>query len=761
MEKPLRVLVVGCGAITRMFHLPVLGGMEDFQLSGLVDFQIKEAEKLARQYQVPQVYREIGEVPDGAFDAAIVATPPSSHAPITVALLKKGLHVFVEKPMALNTQEAETMTAAAQESGKILAAGYFRRLFPVTRLLAELLKDPQRWGEVTGFHAEEGSFFDWPSVTMGSMRKASAGGGVVIDTGSHLLGQVLAFFGTPQNTQVLEYHDDSFGGVEADARIRLAIPFHGKTVEGTVRLSRIASLKNQFVVETTRGTFSLATNEREKATFTPCDGSPDVAIAAVWKKEKSPTVFDAFRREMEDWRDAIRENRPAFLSGESGLETVRLIDRCYALQTPGDVSTLWDATKETEIRPTESPKKRVLVTGATGFIGCRVVERFLAVGDYDVRAMVHNAGKAGRLARLDVEIVEADLQNPPTLEKAVAGCDYVIHCAYGTALDRKAALAATTQGTTSLARIAHRAGVQLFLHLSTQAVHGTALKEPITPTSPISPDRYDYARAKADAERRLHREMAAGLRAVIFRLGNVFGPFSPPWTLRAAASLKSGVPILFEEGKTPSNTLFVDNLVQACVCALRTVETKPEKVVGKTFVLADDPISWHDFYAPMADALGVEMESVDASLLAAFHRAAYPSLVGKMAGLWADCKDILTGEELKRFAIRVLTSKIGKPVYWVFYNVPGVRPTLRKILGLNRPDRFYPSDDASVSTLEKIRRHPEAYAADMVNLFDIYACPAVADDSQTRELLDYTPLYTPAEAMEKTLAWCRDSGVIE
>ncbi len=760
MESPLRILVVGCGAITQMFHLPVLGGMEDFRLDALVDFQLTEAKKLARQYKIPSAYKSIEEIPDGAFDAAVIATPPASHACLTEQLLNRGLHVFVEKPMAINAVQAQSMIATAEKAGKILSAGYFRRLFPSVRLLAKLLTDSSRWGEVIEFDAQEGSFFDWPSVTLGSMRKESAGGGVVIDTGSHLLGQTLSVFGNPVGTQVLSYQDDSFGGVEADAQMRLSIPWAGKTVEGTARLSRIANLKNQISVKTACGTFCLGSTQREEVFFTPNNGSPEVRWSATSTQEKSPTIFDAFRREMEDWRDAIRENRQPLLSAESALETVRLIDQCYARQKPRPVSELLDSTEQTFIQSPKSSRKRVLVTGATGFIGGRIVEMFLAAGNYDVRAMVHSAGKASRLARLKLDVVEADLLKPETLKKALEGCDYVIHCAYGTALDRKASLAATTKGTGCLASLARQAGVQLLIHLSTQAVNGTTLKGAITPESPVAPDAYDYARAKAEAEKRLRQEMARGLPTVIFRLGNVFGPFSPPWTLRAAATLKAGLPILFADGSNPSNTLFVDNLVQACACALQTVQTGDTTIIGKTFVLADDRTSWKEFYQPLADALNVRMESLDESTLAAFHRAVRSSITGNIRALLADCKDILVGEELKRFAIRLLTSKIGQPLYWTFYNVPGVRPCLRRILGLNRPDLFYPTASESISPAELIRRQPENYAAELVNLFDIYACRAAADDSQTRKLLNYTPLYSPEQAIEKTLAWCRDSGVI-
>ena len=74
--------------------------------------------------------------------------------------------------------------------------------------------------------------------------------------------------------------------------------------------------------------------------------------------------------------------------------------------------------------------KRALVTGGTGFIGGRLVERLLREGA-DVRVLVRNFMKAPRLARHSVEMVAGDASVQADVERAVAGCDVVFHCAYG------------------------------------------------------------------------------------------------------------------------------------------------------------------------------------------------------------------------------------------------------------------------------------------------------------------------------------------
>src|SRR5262249_33867707 len=122
--------------------------------------------------------------------------------------------------------------------------------------------------------------------------------------------------------------------------------------------------------------------------------------------------------------------------------------------------------------PRQRRAGRVLVTGASGFIGCRAVEILRLQQGWDVRALVHTPTAAARLARLDVEMVQADLSSPADLRRVLDGCDAVVHCAVGTAYGRRRAVFdVTVGGTRRLAEAALAAGVRRFVHLSTIAVH--------------------------------------------------------------------------------------------------------------------------------------------------------------------------------------------------------------------------------------------------------------------------------------------------
>jgi len=75
--------------------------------------------------------------------------------------------------------------------------------------------------------------------------------------------------------------------------------------------------------------------------------------------------------------------------------------------------------------------KRVLVTGGTGFIGGRLVEKLVSCHDAKVRVLVRNYANAARIARMPIKMIHGDINNLEDVCNAVEGCDVVFHCAYG------------------------------------------------------------------------------------------------------------------------------------------------------------------------------------------------------------------------------------------------------------------------------------------------------------------------------------------
>lgn len=227
----------------------------------------------------------------------------------------------------------------------------------------------------------------------------------------------------------------------------------------------------------------------------------------------------------------------------------------------------------------------VLVTGAAGCIGSRVVERLRFDSDVTVRALVHSSGpKLARLARHPVDVTIGDVRDTDLVAELVADCDEVVHCAVG---DKST----TVEGTRTVLSAAG-SKVDRFVHLSTYVVHGwNPGIGTLSEDTPLNPSEEQYAQTKASAERAVWKAVEYdAVPAVVLRPGIVYGPYSV-WSYRPFREIKSGA-VLPDDGQGLANLVYVEDVVDAILAALETKEA-----VGEALLLADDtPITWGDYY---------------------------------------------------------------------------------------------------------------------------------------------------------------------
>ncbi len=434
MIEKVRIALIGCGAVSRQMHLPVLAGHEGIELSVLVDRDLKRAGEIAKEYGVKAVLSDAAELNGEEIDAAVIATPPFHHAPCAIELMRRGIHVLVEKPMATRYEDAVEMVRTASEENVVLNVGVFRRLYPSLRLLRGLL-ECEYLGRPRHFSLRSGAVYGWDAATLGNVRRDWAGGGVLMDMGPHHLDQLFAIFVGPG--EVLQYRDDAYGGCEANCEVSLRMRHRGENVDGELVLSRTKSLRNSLKIECERGYLEVGFSDRFRVKIVP-DGlcaedcfderTRPIQLEAEWAGEGESEWYQSFRMQIDDWLDAIRSGNSSRLSGSSCLPSMKLIDDCFARKEP--LPRPW-------IAGVTAPKlgseiQRVLITGASGFIGCRLAEVISQDSGCELRAMVRKPANAARIARLDVELVQVDLRDRDQVREAVQGCDAVVHCAVGT-----------------------------------------------------------------------------------------------------------------------------------------------------------------------------------------------------------------------------------------------------------------------------------------------------------------------------------------
>jgi nucleoside-diphosphate-sugar epimerase len=392
-------------------------------------------------------------------------------------------------------------------------------------------------------------------------------------------------------------------------------------------------------------------------------------------------------------------------------------------------------------------KRTVLVTGATGFVGSRLVERLVLGTDDRVKAMVRRFSGPGlaRLARLPVKLVLADLLDLDALTEAARDCDIIVHCAYGRGGDAKHQKEVTVSGTVNVLQAALRANVRKVIYLSSSAVHGRDPKIPVVDESaPFGNDRDVYSVSKIEAENvvwRYHRER--GLPVVVFRPTLVYGPYGRMWTVRIAKEIQAGAAILVDGGSGAANLIYIDNLIDALMLAMDR-----DAGDGEAFVLVDDErLTWKDVYESYADMMQdppplQRLEEVEATMRANEQDGLSKRVVAPLLIIPAMVKYSFCSPEFRTQVKQVpwLRSMIKR--------LPEHFKDQLKGVGKNQSDA--PAD----SVPSNLVRLPGK------EMIELYASQSYFSNEKVKRVLGYAQQITFDEAMDLTESWLRYQRLI-
>ena len=136
-----RVGVIGVGYVSSNNYLPVLPRLEDVELVGIMANHIESAQMAQKMCGAQNTVSSIEELVDLNLDCAFVLTPKAYHAKQIEFLLKEGVDVYSEKPMATTLKDAERLVDLSVQTGKKLMVGFNRRYAPVCRKAKEFYTD--------------------------------------------------------------------------------------------------------------------------------------------------------------------------------------------------------------------------------------------------------------------------------------------------------------------------------------------------------------------------------------------------------------------------------------------------------------------------------------------------------------------------------------------------------------------------------------------------------------------------------------------
>jgi nucleoside-diphosphate-sugar epimerase len=265
--------------------------------------------------------------------------------------------------------------------------------------------------------------------------------------------------------------------------------------------------------------------------------------------------------------------------------------------------------------------RRVFITGASGFIGAALADRFAALG----------AQVRGVDVRADPErsIVAGDIAAPGGWQAHAEGCDLIVHTAAIVSMrgsDPGAVWQTNALGTRHVLDAARRAGAARVVHLSSVTVFGFAFPDGVDESYPTQPNGVPYIDTKIASEALVLRAHSAGeVACTIVRPGDVYGPRSRPWTVLPVQELARRRFILPALGRGIFSPVYIDNLVDGIVGA-----SGPEGA-GGVFTLTDGAgVTTREFFGHYARLLGRRLPVLPTGAAAALASAA--ALGARVAG---------------------------------------------------------------------------------------------------------------------------------
>jgi predicted dehydrogenase len=182
-QGPVRVAIVGAGAVSDYHHVPALRLDPRAELVAACDENGALLEQRKQEWGVAVTADYRALCADPGVDAVIIATPNFTHKPIALAATAAGKHVMCEKPLGLNAGEVRAMYEAARDAGVVHMTAFTYRFAPSMRYLRHLVKSGALG---TPRHFRSQRFLDWPETSWGWRQyKDKAGAGDLYDMTIH------------------------------------------------------------------------------------------------------------------------------------------------------------------------------------------------------------------------------------------------------------------------------------------------------------------------------------------------------------------------------------------------------------------------------------------------------------------------------------------------------------------------------------------------------------------------------------------------
>lgn len=353
--------------------------------------------------------------------------------------------------------------------------------------------------------------------------------------------------------------------------------------------------------------------------------------------------------------------------------------------------------------------KTVAITGATGFIGSRLVETLYNNVNCKISVLIRNYSSLAHLARFDsIDYTFGNIDDNEVIDNFVKNSDFVVHLAYD-----PSSLLRNLNSIKFLSESCIRYNKRL-VHTSTISVYEPLLSEIVNEDSKYDGSIFEYGKRKRLIEEEVTKYIQKGLKTVILQPTIVYGPFSAPWTNRICQQLISGTVVLPNNGDGICNPVYVYDVVRAIINSLEN-----DTAIGEKFLISGpDPITWKDFYKGFENLIGTD--SIDYKNSNEIKNTQF-NPIKSIRLILGDPKRAFDWEPMKSF------------LQSIKYSIPGKYRTMIKNI---------------YSTYKKIA--PSAIYMPNKQMLALYSSKSTVSISKAREKLGYNPKYSFIDGMKKT-----------
>jgi 2-alkyl-3-oxoalkanoate reductase len=594
----LRVALVGCGRISA-YHVTAIKAVPGADLVAVCDLDERVAREAASRYGVRGCYTDVESMlRELRPDVVHLLTPPKSHLALAHIATKYRAHLYIEKPLASSTADAEAIADLAREAGVQVCPGH-SRLFDPVFLEACRRIDSGEIGRVISIRAEQGFTYEAAARSTVIPWSYSYDWGAFDNLICHPLYLACHFLANPGRPQVVGHNLGAVreAGLE---EIRVLIPSSSGIGEVSLSLCNAPEV-NRIEVVGTKGritadwqTMTVLTMGQSGLPSALARFTSNFAAALDLTRAGLQTLlgiargkikrYQGLRTIVERFYQSLREGTSPPVQLEDGLQNIRLMDQIK--------ESCRDALKQRSLATEEAgtTRPRILVTGATGFLGGRLVE-ILSEQGTAARATTRLVSRARPLP--GIEWVQCDLAREDQLLGAMCDVETVFHCAAlcGAPGSLQEFEQANVEGTLRLLRLAERAGVKTFIYMSSMSVYAApkdsnAILDESAPFDDRAAERGAYTRSKLAADRavldyaRHHRWP----RVVVLRPGTIYGPGAKLPLGRFRLPSSNERPLIAGSPRIPAGLVFIDDVVQAMLAAARA-----HLPSGSTYNLIDSP----------------------------------------------------------------------------------------------------------------------------------------------------------------------------